>query len=170
MFAPKRLIGCGSGGWDTVGSGDGHFSLNFGVAIDSATQIMSPGTESANSAMSSQTALVSDGEHHTWDATSNAQPIITSLPQAFGSSLTTSAACSTTSNLANWGTAYSYGTMYGTSAGSVSAASTGGFLSGGGNTSSWTLPKGPMTLAPKASSASQDVSTQSRRPTVMTQS
>lgn len=176
-----------SGGWNSNDLGEGLFSLKFGINLSStasSTLVISSTSTSTISTTTQtfaleQASVSSVHEHSTWE---------TALLSYQGSSRPSAAGTTLSLSKTSWKThvttaASSFNTATGT-VGSI--LSTGLILGGTGlycsgnsatasslcssenfyNRTTWTLPKGPMTLAPKMSQGSSQPSPKLQQTTV----
>lgn len=176
-----------SGGWNSNDLGEGLFSLKFGIDLSSTASstlvISSTSTSTISTATHTlaleQASVSSVHEHSTWE---------TALLSHQGSSRPSAAGTTLSPSKTSWKThvttaASSFNTATGTM-GSILGTGlilggTGLYCSGNSATASslcssenfhnrttWTLPKGPMTLAPKLSQDSSQPSPKLQQTTV----
>lgn len=174
-----------SGGWDSNDFRDGLFSLEFGIDLSStaSTTLFAPSPSTIATPTTSQSpgqgSAFSAEEHNTWESTSSSHQRSSGLPAPETSSP------STTSWEAHVTTAASGRVITAATSELISMFSAGAIPSGTGlycsgssatvsglcypgnphNQTTWTLPKGSLTLAPKSSQGSNQLTTSKTRQT-----
>lgn len=172
-----------SGGWDSNELGEGLFSLEFGIDLSSTASstlfASSPSTITTPTKTQSQGqgSAFSAEEHNTWETTSSSHQRSNGLPAPATSSPSTTSweAHVTTAASGKLITTATRELISMFSAGAIPSG-TGLYCSGNSATASglcypgnshnqttWTLPKGSLTLAPKSSQGSNQLTSKTRQ-------